>query len=356
MHPILAQGQRRGLYLVLFLQAGLLLGELLARTTGAPRLQAMLLVVPLVLFHGFTCLASWYLCKSLPLGETRLERLLIALLAAGLTAAGTLLLIGFIWAILLDRFTPLTGHLTVLQEGFTLIFVFGLLLYSLAVAVHYLLGALERSHAAEGHAYELRLLAQEAELRALKAQVDPHFLFNSLNSINALVGSDPLAARLMCTRLADFLRRSLRLGTVASIRLAEEIDLVDAYLAIEQVRFGDRLRVERTLAPGCGECTVPPLLLQPLAENAVRHGIAHRIEGGIVSIRAERRGGRLLLEVENPCDPDRPILGDGGIGLGNVRLRLAAAFGEEASLQVCSEVGSFRVELLLPALTAGERA
>src|SRR5262245_47193593 len=103
MHPILAQGQRRALYLLLFLQAGLLLGELLARSTGAPRLQAMLLVVPLVLFHGFTCLASWYLCKSLPLGETRLERLLVALLAAGLTAAGTLLLIGFAWAVLLDR-------------------------------------------------------------------------------------------------------------------------------------------------------------------------------------------------------------------------------------------------------------
>src|SRR3989442_11676468 len=104
--------------------------------------------------------------------------------------------------------------------------------------------ALEASHAAERHALESQLSPREAELRALRAQLNPHFLFNSLNSINALVGADPEAARRMCERLGDFLRRTLALGARDAVTLGEELALVDRYLDIEQVRFGSRLRVE----------------------------------------------------------------------------------------------------------------
>src|SRR6185436_2785588 len=115
-----------------------------------------------------------------------------------------------------------------------------------------------------------------------------HFLFNSLNSIAALVGTDPEGARRMCERLGDFLRRTLALGARDAVTLGEELELVDRYLAIEQVRFGARLSFDRRIGPGAAECVVPPLLLQPLVENAVKHGVADRVDGGTIVIDAHR--------------------------------------------------------------------
>src|SRR4029079_2516584 len=151
---------------------------------------------------------------------------------------------------------------------------FGFLLYLLAMAVSYLAAAFEVSRDAERRGLELQVLAREAELRALRAQLDPHFLFNSLQSISALTTADPPAARRMCLLLADFLRDTLAVGSQARIPLRSELLLAQRFLEIEQVRFGERLRVD--IEPEqAGDIAVPPLILQPLVENAVRHGIAH---------------------------------------------------------------------------------
>ncbi len=356
MHPILAQGRRLGLYLFLFLQAGWLLGEVLASSTGAPRPQAALVAVPLLLIHAWSCLASWYLCRSLPLGPTRPERLIVAQLAAALAASGLLVAIGTLWASALDRSTAWQDSAwqdsaELFAEGRTLVFVFAFLVFSLAVAVHYLFLAAAASRRAEGRAYELRILAQGAELKALKAQLDPHFLFNSLNSISGFVVADPEKARRMCVRLADFLRRSLKTGDRSSISLAEEMALVGSYLDIERVRFGDRLTVERAVDEAAAGCRVPPLILQPLVENAVRHGIAQCLDGGTVSLAARVERGRLAVAVENPYDGDIGTRRS-GLGLANVRRRLAVAYGGEGSLRIEEKGGRFRVELSLPAQEA----
>ncbi len=348
MHPILAQNRRLALYLFVFLQAGVLLGELLARTAGGPRGQAMLLAVPLLLIHSFSCLASWYLCRSLPLGAARPERLAVTQLAAAALSGGLLTALGLLWSRALEQTGRFEGVAGFYREGTTLIFVFALLLFSLAVAVHYLFIATEASRAAEASAFELELLAREAELKALKAQIDPHFLFNSLNSIGGLVSADPEQAREMCIALADFLRQSLRLGAEESLPLADELALVESYLAVEQVRLGDRLRVEWSLEQESLACSVPPLILQPLVENAVRHGIAQLLEGGTVSLRARIEGRRLFLMVENPCDPDRSPGAGEGIGLANVQSRLAAEFGNDGTLTVEAAEDRFRVTVSLP--------
>jgi LytS/YehU family sensor histidine kinase len=120
--------------------------------------------------------------------------------------------------------------------------------------------------------------ARDAELKALKAQINPHFLFNSLNSISALAGIDAARAREMCVRLSDFLRSSLSVGEREAVPLSEELALAHNYLGVEQVRFGGRLRVEQQIAPECESALVPPLLLQPLVENAVK--ARHRQHGG----------------------------------------------------------------------------
>ncbi|MCP4659350.1 MAG: sensor histidine kinase [bacterium] len=351
MHPILARRWRLVFYLAVFLQAGLLLGELMARSTGSPRIAAIVLATPLMLVHAFSCLAAWFLCRSIPLDENRPERLLVVHLAAALAACGLLVAVGTTWAHLLSGATRFRDSATIFSASTTLVVVFALLLFSLAVAVHYLFIAAAASREAEKRAYELRILAQEAELKALRNQIDPHFLFNSLNSISSLVVSDPKQAREMCIRLADFLRRSLRFGALESIPLAEEIALAEAYLAVEQVRFGERLRVECAIDDGCGEWRVPPLVLLPLIENAIRHGIGHLPEGGTVAVRAARRGGRLDLAVENPCDADRSSSAGEGIGLANLRRRLDTGYDLEALLKVRESAERFQVEISLPART-----
>ncbi len=348
MHPILAHNRRLGLYLFVFLQAGVLLAELLVRTAGVPRPQALLLAVPLLLIHSFSCLASWYVCRSVPLGADRPERWVVTQLAAAVLACGVLIAIGALWSRILDRSGRFEGTGACYREATGMIFVFALLLFSLAVAVHYLFIAYQASRAAESRAFELKLLAREAELKALKAQIDPHFLFNSLNSISSLVSADPEQARQMCIALAGFLRQSLRTGELDSLPLADELALVESYLAVERVRFGDRLRVEWSVAEDCRGCMVPPLILQPLAENAVRHGIVHLLAGGTVIFGAGIDAGRLHLTVENPCDPDRPAASDEGIGLTNVRQRLAAELGREATLDAAASHDRFVVRAVMP--------
>ena len=233
----------------------------------------------------------------------------------------------------------------------------GALVYILAIVAHYLLCAIESSRDAERRSLELQILAREAELRALRAQINPHFLFNSLNSISALTTIDPTAARAMCQLLADFLRKSIDVGVCDRITLQEEFALAFSFLSIEQVRLGPRLRVRKEIDEASQLCLVPPLLLQPLMENALRHGIAQLVDGGDILISAAKPGERLRVSVENPCDPDRTRGNGRGIGLANVRSRLDNIYGKEAWLEVESGAECFRVTVCLPATekTSDER-
>jgi LytS/YehU family sensor histidine kinase len=214
------------------------------------------------------------------------------------------------------------------------------------------MAAVGEVRAAERRALELQVLAREAELRALRAQVDPHFLFNSLNSIGGLIGSDPAGARRMCVLLGEFLRSSLRLGARDRVTLADEMALARRFLDIERVRFGDRLTVESSMEAAAGSCMVPPLLLQPLVENAVRHGIGGLVEGGTVRLDARREPNGVRIVVENPRDPDARTRPGAGVGLDNVRKRLMTHYGAEGALRVVNDAGTFRVEVTLPCTTS----
>jgi LytS/YehU family sensor histidine kinase len=240
----------------------------------------------------------------------------------------------------------------IFAERRPLLFVIGALLFWLSSILHYLLIAFEASQQAERRAIELSLLTRDAELKALRAQIDPHFLFNSLHSISALTTVDPAAARRMCLLLADFLRETLRLGSSSRISLADELALADRFLEIERVRLGERLQVTRDADPQATACLVPPLLIQPLVENAVVHGVAQLIEGGTIRIAATRGGPTLTIEVENPCDPDRPRRKRPGLGLDLLRNRVVTQFGADGAVKIEENAGRFRVEVRIPAVTA----
>ncbi len=181
---------------------------------------------------------------------------------------------------------------------------------------------------------QLENAVKDAELRVLKAQIDPHFLFNSLNTVRSLATDNPVQARDAITLLADILRAALMINTRETISLAEELDNVRSYLSLEQLRFEERLRVQWSIAEDTLSCPIPPSVLQTLVENALKHGIARRIDGGVITIQSTLCNGRFRLTVLNPGRLGAPALGSTGIGLENARGRLRHAFGEEASIQI----------------------
>jgi hypothetical protein len=352
MHPLLRRPAQLLLFLVAWLALGALLALLLTALRPHPIAEALLFALPLAVLYGFACLSAWWVCRSHPLRSDALGRALTGQFGAALQAAAVWLAAGALWGVAISRMGGSAPDRAAIVADALVLGALGVPLYLASAVAHYLLLAFEAAHAAERRALEAQVGAREAELRALRAQLNPHFLFNSLNSINALVGSDPEGARRMCEGLGDFMRRTLSLGGRPAVSLAEEIALVDRYLEIERVRFGPRLAVERAIEPAAEGCAVPPLLLQPLVENAVKHGVAGRVGGGTVRIAAQREGARLVVAVENPVDDDAPATAGERHGLENVRRRLAALGGGDARLEVSEGGGAFRVTLSLAAAPA----
>ncbi|HXU29232.1 MAG TPA: histidine kinase [Thermoanaerobaculia bacterium] len=360
MHPIFAGRGRLGLYLLGWSPLAALIVVLLVWRGALAWGEAMLVGLPLAYLFAYLCLSAWYLCRALPLqpGKSAAHALeaLGGHLIAALASGGLLAFAGRVWLLLLGSIPGLDRLDLRFPAVAPVLFALGVPLYLLSVAFHYLLLALEEASAAERRGRGLRILARDAEWKALRAQLDPHFLFNGLNTIAALSATDPAGTRRMAILLAEFLRRSLQLGQREEIPLAEEAALASSYLAVERARFGDRLTVIEALEPEALDQKVPPLLLQPLIENAVRHGIAQLLDGGVIRIEAriDSAVGRLHLAVENPCDPDRPGSTGQGVGLANVRDRLAGRYGEGARLRVLPTPGRFRVEIDLPTAGAAE--
>jgi two-component system, LytTR family, sensor histidine kinase AlgZ len=348
MHPILAERRVLAAYLAIWLVPASLLASLLAGGRLEAAAPAALVAYPLTLVYAFVCLSAWYVCRRAPLRSTPIPSVLANAAGAAVVSSGLWMLLGRLLSAAVDGTALGSGADALVARETPLLFAAGILVYLLAAAVAYAMMAVGDARAAERRSLELQVLAREAELKALRAQVDPHFLFNSLNSIGGLIGSDPAGARRMSVLLGEFLRTSMRLGAEDRVTLAEEVGLALRFLDIERVRFGDRLTVESAVDESVAACAVPPLLLQPLVENAVRHGIGGLVEGGTIRLDARRAGTLLLIAIENPRDPDaRPRPGT-GVGLDNVRKRLLTHYGAEGVLRVFQHAGSFRVELTLP--------
>jgi hypothetical protein len=347
MHPIFGGGRRMLAYLLAWLPVLLLLAFVAKAAGGLAWWQELALLTPACAVFAFACLSPWYLCRALPLHRVGWLHLLSTFGVAA--AAGSLVFVGSVKlvSLALEGFFPAWNSAGA-DRPLPLLFGLGMLLYDLSSGLHYAALAAGESRAAESRAAEARTLAREAELQALRMQINPHFLFNSLNSIAALATQDGPRARDMCVRLSDFLRSGLGLGDRESIPLAEELALARSYLDVERVRFGDRLRVEEAIAADCEDCGVPALVLQPLVENAVKHGIAGLVEGGTIRLEARRQQGGVCIAIENPFDPDAPAPRRTGLGLAHVRRRLRLRYGEAAVFEPSSREGLYRVVLLLP--------
>jgi hypothetical protein len=225
-------------------------------------------------------------------------------------------------------------------------------MYGVVVGIFYILRHQRQLREKEQKEAELRLRTNQIELAVLKAQLNPHFLFNTLNSINALVSSDPEAARLVLAQLAEVLRYSLESDRLPLVPLSEELRFVETYLAIEQARFGKRLQVKVDVDDSARPLLVPPMILQPLAENAVKHGLAPKEAGGELLLNVRRRHDHLEIEVADNgvgCNgmPSDNLMNNGR-GLHNTDLRLRKMFGDDSGLQVSNGKEGFRVKFKIP--------
>jgi len=339
MHPLLQHWRRSLIYLAAWLELGIILGLVAATSGHIARLAGIALGVPMSLLLGFVCLTPYYVCRSVPLHPMAWRRMVQNLLLATVLASSVVILGGRFAAAALASEWP--GLDTLFSAATPFLTVFIGLTYLLSIALHYAFHEIESSRRAE-------VLAREAQLKALKAQINPHFLFNSLNSISALTSVNPARAREMCIGLADFLRASLRLGERDTVPFSEELALTNMYLEVEQARFGKRLRLVRDIDPACNTCEIPALLIQPLVENAVKHGIAMMAEGGEIVISGRRDRDQVRFSVANPFDPEAPVQDRNGIGLRNVRARLEARYGSAAKMQIDATERHYQVTLTFP--------
>jgi two-component system LytT family sensor kinase len=194
-------------------------------------------------------------------------------------------------------------------------------------------------------------LNKEAELFKLRQQLQPHFLFNSLNSISALVGTRPEEARRMIQQLSDFLRGTIKKEEQQFVTLAEELQHLQLYLDIEKVRFGHRLATNIESDEGANELKLPSLLLQPIVENAIKFGLYDTIETVVISIHAKNKNGQLLITVQNPFDPQTATIQAGsGFGLSSVKRRLHLLFARKDLLSTSVDENIFTTALKIPQL------
>jgi LytS/YehU family sensor histidine kinase len=302
----------------------------------------------LLVSHGLRALILRRGWIDLPVG-----RLLPRIVIANLTLA--LLLVGAVWLYFL--LLPQPGSVSWMKGGRAIaaanfLFVFNdFIILTLWSGIYFGFAFFKRQRRMEIERYQAQTALAEAELRGLRSQLNPHFLFNSLNSLRALVVEDPARAQDAITQMAAILRYHLQSSERSLVPLAEEMGTVELYLALELVRFEDRLTVEREVERDALVYFVPPLALQTLVENALKHGVSRDEGAGVIRISANVKAGRLFVSVRNTgALHGASSIDSTGLGLSNLRTRLRLLFAEHASLELREpEHGWVEASLVLPA-------
>lgn len=295
-------------------------------------------------------LAYWYVPASLTAvifrlahrfsidGPRRIRALGAHAIAAGVFSVVHAACMQGVRMALWPRVKPAQGWLVYLQRAYLDNLDWTLMVYSTVVGLSYALAYYRESQERALRAAQLETRLVEAQLRTLQAELHPHFLFNTLHAISTLVHTNPDAADRTISRLSDLLRITFDRSGAARISLQEELEFLQKYLEIEQMRFQDRLTVVYDVDPDTLDAEVPTLILQPLVENAIKHGVSPRSGSGTIRITSRRAGDSLCLEVrDNGVGLTSGVRASEGVGLANTRERLGCMYGDAQSLEFSSE-------------------
>ncbi len=313
------------------------------------------LVIPPMIIKLFICLSLWYICKVIKLEW----RFLLKFAAVHILS---LFLINGVWLLLIMAYSQ-GLDLVLKTDRWGLLFIesipvflgVGVSMYFTWSLGYYLVLANEKIRLKEQEILKQRLFASQAELKALKTTIHPHFLFNGLNMLNPLIRKSPERAQAFVTELSDFLLYSLRYGKKELVTVRDELDHVTNYLAIEGERLGERLKVDLKVDESSRQCSILPLTLLPLVENAVKHGIGQSLQGGTLSITIKKGTDYLSVEIENPYEkPNRPAKGE-GLGLETLKKRMKVYYGSSGNVTVNKDETTFHVKLLIPLQLEGKK-
>jgi sensor histidine kinase YesM len=303
-------------------------------------------LLSLFIYSGFA-LFLWYPFKYFNSGIKKTLSLISNLVITGaITVSLWIVITNFILTLILPE---QSDYKTYWDFTFPYRVGTGVIIYALIVLTYYLAESL--TNLSEKNAREARLesILKETELRVLRSQINPHFLFNSLNSISSLTITDPEKAREMVVKLSEFMRYALSRRDEQPVSLQNELDNMRLYLEIEKVRFGDKLTTEEFIESNCLDIKIPVLLLQPLYENAVKHGVYESTESVQIRTEAQMKDNYLEINIINNYDQSPSIRKGTGTGLLNVTKRLELYYGNRASIKTTKENGIYKVALYLPA-------
>ena len=331
-------------------------------STGTDRRHALLLSLTLWWSWGMVTPLILWADRQIPISSKQLARRLLANLVPSLliTSVHAYLLAAVRAAVGIGEWN---GFLSVrlLASALGGMFLWNWLIYWLILGTWQVYRYYDRYIASELRLERLEKSFSDARLNALRMQLDPHFLFNALNTISSQVERDPKLARGMIEHLGDLLRLSLESKDRLEVPLAEEMAFLEHYLAIQKIRFGDNLHIETQIAPEVKYASVPCLFVQPLVENAIRHGISRRASGGTVIVSARRDGNRLDIRVADDgvgLPPGWTLDNSGGVGLSVTRQRVAGLYpdGETCFAVNRRATGGTEVEISLPLRWSGKEA
>ncbi len=298
------------------------------------------------LIFGLFGLIIWYPTTYIPVRKESPIYSVTAHIGAGVIVIAAWLFINV--GILGALFGSNTDYVSYLYSSLFWRGFVGVMVYLVLVLIYYLVSYARSLRERAQSEEKLRTLVKESELNMLKSQINPHFLFNSLNSISSLILSNPEEAREMTIRLSDFLRYSLKHRESQFVSLDEELVRMKDYLAIEKVRFGDKLHYSMDAPENCRQAKVPTMILQPLVENAIRHGVYESLEPVSVDFKCKLSDGFLQLELSNDYDAEQPSRRGTGVGLQNVSERIRLAYDGQGRMTSSADDGVFRVVLYIP--------
>jgi sensor histidine kinase YesM len=346
-HPILKSRGALITYIAIWTVIGVFHFSLFYLAYGVDLNSALADSIVSTSIFAFLILRVCTLAKYFPLSWADFYRFAITQVAAAL-------IISAIWIAVTYM---LVFFVVVKDDSFERFFVntliwrvfIGMLLYTAIIFFNYLLVLYNSYIEKSAREAELNALIREAELKNLKFQINPHFIFNSLNSISSLTMINPEKAREMIVKLSEFIRYSVSQGDKKNSILRDELNNVRRYLDIEKIRFGEKFEVTENITDECLKIPMPNMLLQPLFENAIKHGVFESIDKVNIKFDCEKKEGFLHIAVENNYDPDSVPAKGSGIGLNNIKNRLKLIYKRDDLIVIKKEKEKFLVDIYIPA-------
>lgn len=302
-----------------------------------------------IIFNGlyvFLGISLWYTVSFISLDNYSSPKIFINHIAAAIITSGLWVIAGYYLTI--GIISPDTAYNNFLIQSLIWRFLIGLMFYIVIVAVDYVIIYYNNFQEKLLKEVELNALVKEAELKSLKYQINPHFIFNSLNSISSLTLSDPHKAQEMTIKLSSFLRSTLSKNEKQKSKLHEEINNAKLYLDIEKVRFSDKFEFIEQIDPKCKETEVPSMILQPLFENAIKHGVYESLDKVYITLRCGLENDYFKITVENNFDPEAVPRKGEGIGIKNIQNRLKLIYNQDNLVAVEKDKNIFKVNIFIP--------